>query len=142
MEAAKELRAATSGIRAVAEEMKELKALPEKIEKAVKSAEPQVQIDFPKIEETINNAVSKSVKNAEEKVSALEGQMKELSSTLGKLGDSLVSLTTAVSRLESMMRTIEEMKEAVDYNREVLGIIEERLRSSESTPEEEEEEEF
>ena len=138
---AEELRGATSDIRAVANELRELKTLPEEIAEAVKSAKPQVQLDLSKIEATISGAVSRSMKSVEElasRVAALEKQVNELSANLSKLGESLAVLTTTISRLEDLRKTVEEMKESVDYSREVLGILEERLKGRPSEEEEEE----
>ncbi|RLF08527.1 MAG: hypothetical protein DRJ60_00250 [Thermoprotei archaeon] len=138
---AEELRSATSDIKVAASELRELKALPEKVVEAAKSAKPPVQLDLSKIKATISGAVSKSMKGVEEltsRVATLEKQVSELSANLGKLGESLAVLTATVSRLENLRKTVEEMRESVDYSREVLGILEERLKGRPSEEEEEE----
>jgi len=137
---AEELRGATSDIRAVASGLRELKTLPEEIAEAVKSAKPQVQLDLSKIEATISGAVSRSMKGVGElasRATALEKQVNELSANLSKLGESLAVLTTTISRLEDLRKTVEEMKESVDYVREVSSILEERLRGRAKEEEEE-----
>lgn len=136
---AEELSNATSDIRVVVNELKELKVLPEKISEAVKSAKPEVQIDLSKIEASVSEAVSRSMKSIENlasRVAALEKQVNELAANLTKLSESLAALTTAVSRIGDLRRTIEEVKESVDYVREISSILEERLKGR--PPEEEE----
>ena len=67
--------------------------------------------------------------------------MNELSANLGKLGESVAALTATVSRLEDLRTTLDEIKEATQYNREVLSMVEDTLKKSKSFIEEEEEEE-
>jgi len=127
-------------IKVTVNELKDLKALPKEVADAVSKTEPKVELDTSQIEKTVVNAITKSLKNVnklEKRVETLEKKVDDLSGIIVKLSDSIAKLAASVAKLENMGKTITEMKESVDYSREVLSILEERLKRS---PAEEEEE--
>lgn len=137
---AEDLRSTVSEFRKLTEELSELKELPNKIAEAIASTKPEVKVDLSRIEASVNTALSEHMKSIEElatRVAALEKQVNKLALSLGRIGETLTSLSSTISRLEGVAKNIEEMKESVDYSREVLSILEEKLRRSSSEEEEE-----
>jgi len=134
-----EFREDVSAIKGIVDELEELKTLPVKVADIVSKTEPRVELDASKIEVAVNNAVSKSLKNLdviEKRVVALEKKIDHLSNSIGKLSESLATLASSMSKLEKIGRSVADMKESIDYVREVSSILEERLKRR---PEEEEE---
>jgi len=134
-----EFREDVSAIKGIVNELEELKTLPVKVADIVSKTEPRVELDASKIEVAVNNAVSKSLKNLdviEKRVVVLEKKIDHLSNSIGKLSESLATLASSMSKLEKIGRSVADMKESIDYVREVSSILEERLKRR---PEEEEE---
>jgi len=128
---ANELKEAINGFRESAGELVALKDLPEKIAETVRNIKVEANVDMTKLETSLSNTISESMKMVEElsnRVVVLEKRIGELSESIAKVVESVAALSGIVSGVEEIRNAVSELKESVDYVRDVSSILEERLK--------------